>query len=732
MSLDPQRPPVRFALVACLALATSPGGVIPGRAPLHAQPPAPALTYAQLASYPFPSHLTAASRANRIAWVFNEQGRRNLWVAEGPAFAARKLTSYDADDGQELTSVGLSPGGEWLVYVRGGDHGANWGEEDPVNATSQPLPPNVQVWAVPFAGGEPKAIGDGDSPAISPRGDVVAFEKDRQIWLAPLDASKPARKAIAANGTNGGVVWSPDGARLAFVSDRGDHSFVGIYTSDDAPIAWLAPSTSRDSSPSWSPDGTRLVFVRRPGTGGAPRPVLEPRHVPWALWVADVGPGSARRLWQAPETLRGSWPTTHGEANLHWAARGRIAFLSYADGWPHLYSIPENGGEPLLLTPGNYMAEHIRLSPDRTHLVFAANAGDTADDVDRRHVVKVPVDRAAPQILTPGTGLEWAPVVTGGSPAQIAFVGATAQQPPLPAVTAFDGGTARVLAGDRIPGAFPASRLVVPRAVTYKSPDGLTIHAQLFEPPGSGGKQPGIVYVHGGPPRQMLLGWHYSDYYSRAYASNQLLASRGFVVLSINYRLGIGYGYEFHRPANAGAQGASEYLDVKAAAEYLRTLPQVDPARIGIYGGSYGGYLTALALARNSDLFAAGADIHGVHDFTNRGSGSGSALALAMAQAARYEKGDREKALEVAWQSSPVSSIATWKSPVLLIHGDQDRNVQFSQTVDLVQRLHAAGVRYEEMVIPDDTHHWLRHANAVKVHDAVAAFFERELGGKRQ
>jgi dipeptidyl aminopeptidase/acylaminoacyl peptidase len=250
----------------------------------------------------------------------------------------------------------------------------------------------------------------------------------------------------------------------------------------------------------------------------------------------------------------------------------------------------------------------------------------------------------------------------------------------------------------------------------------------MFEPPPGGpGRKPAIVYVHGGPPRQMLLGWHYSDYYARAYASNQFLASRGFVVLSVNYRLGIGYGYEFHRPAAAGAAGASEYLDVKAAAEYLKALPQVDASRIGIYGGSYGGYLTALALARNSDLFAAGVDIHGVHDFTTSGSGSGAALQAALASAARPEKGDRDRAVEVAWQSSPVSSIATWKSPVLLIHGDEDRNVRFGQTVDLSRRLAAAGVAVDELVIPDDTHHWMRHANAVRVYRAAAAYFERRF-----
>src|SRR5262249_5441689 len=122
--------------------------------------------------------------------------------------------------------------------------------------------------------------------------------------------------------------------------------------------------------------------------------------------------------------------------------------------------------------------------------------------------------------------------------------------------------------------------------------------------------------VHGGPMRQMLLGWHYLDYYVSSYALNQYLASRGFVVLSVNYRLGIGYGYDFQRPDDGGAWGASEYLDVKAGAEWLASQAQVDPSRIGIYGGSYGGFLTAMALAKDSKLFSAGVDVHGVHDWT--------------------------------------------------------------------------------------------------------------------
>jgi dipeptidyl aminopeptidase/acylaminoacyl peptidase len=195
------------------------------------------------------------------------------------------------------------------------------------------------------------------------------------------------------------------------------------------------------------------------------------------------------------------------------------------------------------------------------------------------------------------------------------------------------------------------------------------------------------------------------------------------VVLSINYRLGIGYGHDFHRPPKAGIAGASEYLDVKAAAEWLRAQPFVDASRIGIYGGSYGGYLTALALGRNSDLFAVGVDVHGVHDMTSDGG------ARIGANAWRFERtpADLEALARTAWESSPVSAVSTWRAPVLFIHADDDRNVRFSQTVDLVQRLRAKGVPLEEITIVDDTHHFMRHANQHRVNAAIAEYLGRML-----
>lgn len=680
-------------------------------------PQSASFTIQQIKSYPFPNELTTSATGARIAWAFNERGARNVWVAEAPDFRPRRLTNYELDDGQELTSLSISADGKFVVYVRGGDHGSNFDSSVGVNPMLSAVQMKVQLWSVPFAGGEAKLLSDGDEPVISPKSDRVVFARERGVWSVPIDGSSPAKRFFYARGESSGPEWSPDGTRLAFVSSRGDHSFIGIYTNDSTPIIYLAPSTSRDSNPQWSPDGKRIVFVRRPGAGGAPEPILEQRPQAWALWTADAATGEGRPLWKSPFTLRGSPPSTQGGTNLHWAAAGRIVFLSYLDGWPHLYSISENGGEPLLLTPGNYMAEYISISPDRKYLVFAGNAGSDADDLDRRHLVKVPVDKAEPVVITPGKGLEWTPFVTGDGK-YIACISATAQRPPLPTVMPADGGKPDVLAQDRIPTDFPSAQLVVPKKVVYKAPDGIEIHAQLFESSGGPAKKPAVVYVHGGPPRQMLLGWHYSDYYTNAYAQNQYLASRGYIVLSVNYRLGIGYGHDFHRPPNAGVQGASEYQDVKAGAEYLQRLPQVDAKRIGIYGGSYGGFLTALALARDSQLFAAGVDIHGVHNWT-------AERAQALLEN-RYEKPpDVQRALDVAWQSSPVSAIDKWKSPVLLIHGDDDRNVRFSQTTDLVRRLEKTGVSFEELVIPDDTHHFMRYANIVKVDSAVADFFDR-------
>jgi dipeptidyl aminopeptidase/acylaminoacyl peptidase len=369
------------------------------------------------------------------------------------------------------------------------------------------------------------------------------------------------------------------------------------------------------------------------------------------------------------------------------------------------------------------MVEHVAESRDRQFMIYDANTGTTAGDDDRRHLFRVAVDRPGSVALTSGDALEWTPVSAAAD--RVAFIAAGPQQPPQVAIVGLDGAHRASLAAATNP-EFPQALLIAPKQVTFKAADGLLVHGQLFDTGSarSGERKAGVIFVHGGPPRQMLLGWHYMDYYSNGYAVNQYLAAHGFVVLSVNYRLGIGYGREFHHPEHAGYAGAAEYQDVVAGAHFLQSRPSVDGKRIGIWGGSYGGYLTALALARNSDLFKAGVDLHGVHDWSRLMD------ELTGKQLTRFEKGDREKAMDVAWNSSPDAQLDGWKSPILLIQGDDDRNVPFQQTVDLARRLEERNLPFEELVIPNEIHGFLRHASWLRADEATAEFLSRTLGAR--
>ncbi|KEO72423.1 S9 family peptidase [Anditalea andensis] len=669
----------------------------------------------QVTSYPFPSELTASEGSEKIAWAFNEQGKRNIYVAEGPDFNPRPLTAYTRDDGQEISGLSISKDGKWIVYVRGGDHGGG-SANVPVNAASDPIPPKVEVWKVAFAGGTPQLVSEGDEPLISPDSKRVAFIKNNQAWIASVDGNEPAKILFSSKGNTTSLEWSPDGRKLLFVSLRGDHSFVGIYQDQVTPIQYIAPSFSRDHSPRWSQDGRKIVFVRTPGGGGSPEKLLGQSHNPWAIWVADVVSGTAEKIWSAPQTLAGSVPTTHGGFNLNWGANERIVYLSYEDGWPHLYSISSKGGKPTQLTSGNFMLEHISLNSAGDKAVFALNTGSSPEDLDRRHIGMVSIDRADMQLLTDGEGIEAYPTFIGKGE-RLALFSGDAKQPLLPAVLLGRNKDIEVLSKDIIPGDFPAEYFVKPVQVSFTAADGVLVYGQLFEKSGGGKDKPAVVFVHGGPQRQMLLGWSYMDYYSNTYALNQYLANLGFVVLSVNFRMGIGYGHQFHKPEGAGIAGASEYRDVKAAGEYLAGLPQVDSRKIGIYGGSYGGYLTAIALGKDSDLFAVGVDIHGVH---KRDGYIRAADGIEQAE-------DLEDARRVAWESSPASMLDSWKSPVLFIHADDDRNVSFSQTVDMVRRFEQRGLPFEYLVIPDDSHHWMKYSNMVKVNQATADFLIKHL-----
>jgi dipeptidyl aminopeptidase/acylaminoacyl peptidase len=215
----------------------------------------------------------------------------------------------------------------------------------------------------------------------------------------------------------------------------------------------------------------------------------------------------------------------------------------------------------------------------------------------------------------------------------------------------------------------------------------------------------------------MLLGFHYRGYYHNAYALNQYLANQGYAVLAVNYRGGIGRGLTFREARDYGPRGASEFKDALGAGLYLQQRPEVDPDRVGLWGGSYGGYLTALGLARASDLFASGVDLHGVHDWT----------AIREDIARNYPPSEQRAARQRAFEASPMADVADWRSPVLLVHGDDDRNVPFSETVDLTGALRRHDVPHEVLVFPDEVHGFLLHENWLRAYRAAADHFARTL-----
>jgi dipeptidyl aminopeptidase/acylaminoacyl peptidase len=691
------------ALAAALATVVA--------APLAAQQRT--LSIESLLSVPFPSGMSAAPAGGGVAWVQNDRGVRNVWVALPPAYQGRQVTSFNRDDGQEIGGIEWSSEGKTLFFVRGG--GANRAGEVP-NPTSDPVAAEQAIWRVTVVGGAPVRVTPGTGIAVAPRGDVFAFTRRGQIWSAPVDGSKEPTQLATLRGGSGSLRWSPDGSKLAFTSSRGDHGFVGVLDPASKTVKWLAPSVDDDNEPVWSPDGGRVAFLRIPTSSRLTlfKPVRSAR--PWSIMIADVASGTAKTVWTAERGAGSAFREVVGD-QLMWGAGDRLVFPWERTGWTSLYSVPASGGAATLLTPGRFEVEYVSLTPDRTQVVYNSNQ----DDIDRRHLWRVAVGGGSgPVAVTTGRDIEWQPVLTDDGKSLAFFRSGARTQ--ARAMIAVRNGAPRELAPDTIPTDFPATALVEPQQVIFTSPDGMKIHAQLFLPAGAraGDKRPAAIFFHGGSRRQMLLGWNYSSYYNNAYAFNQHLASKGYVVLSVNYRSGIGYGMEFREALSYGASGASEYNDVVGAGRYLASRGDVDARRIALWGGSYGGFLTAMGLARNSDMFAAGVDFHGVHDWN---------VGIRTFVPSYNTLANPSDSL-LAFRSSPLASIGTWRSPVLVIHGDDDRNVSFAETVTLVEQLRDRGVAVEQLVLPDEVHGFLRYASWVQAYNAASEFLDRKLGVK--
>ncbi len=733
----PQR--MRFHAAALITLCAT---------TLAAQTPQP-FTLQQALSAPFASQLAAAPTGPLFAWVEDAEGRHNLYVG-GKDASARALTHYTDDDGQDLRQLAWSPDATLIAYTYGAESGADGKPANPAHL-QRPTPLTVIVQPLDAATTS-VVIGEGHSPLFSHDGRSLYYVREGQIWSADVATGK-TQQLVYDRGSAGSLTLSPDGRTLAFISRRHEvnepaHSFLALFDLQTHTLTFPAPSTGNDSAPAFSPDGKQLAWLRVPFTAAdvAEFALNRVSPNPWSIERMDVASGVTRTAYSPAPNVRGSVLPIPGdrEPDLLWTADGRIVFYSEADGWNHLYALdPTTAKAPTLLTPGAFEVEDASVNAVHTMLLWTSSeAYPTAADADRRHVwqLRVAYPGEAPHQRASNGGIETHPAMSadGGT---IAALVSDARTPTHVALLGNGGDAARVDLS-ALPRAYPAAALVSPQQAVFPSTNGLTIHGQLFLPmqnadssaalrndnvkKGATAKHPAILFLHGGPRRQMYLGFPDMEYYSNAYAMNQYLVSRGFIVLSVNYRCGIGYGLDFRQCDHEGPTGAAEYDDVLAAAKYLQSRPDVDAKRIGLWGGSYGGYLTALALARNSDIFAAGVDLHGVHDW-NLEDNAGDWK--------RGNNAEQDAIAATALTNSPLGDITHWRSPILLIHGDNDPSVAYAQTPRLADALRARNttlpaaqqVEVQELIFPDELHEFLLHRTWLAAYTAAAAFFERTL-----
>ncbi|PYL09690.1 MAG: hypothetical protein DME33_03360 [Verrucomicrobia bacterium] len=386
-------------------------------------------TLEQVLSAPFPYGLTGASHATRVAWIFDNKGERNIWVADAPDFVPRQVTHYKGDDGQQIASVRLTPDGKTVVYARGSEVNK---EGTSANPQSLAKLPKQQAWAVNVNGDEPRLLGDVgcneeecEDLRVSPDGKKVVWPAKKHLWIAPIDGKKKAEQLEDLLGESDTPRWSPDGKRIGFRSNRKDHSFIAVLDLATKKITYLAPTTNRDAGPVWSPDSKQAVFIRQPGIEFK-RPLIPEFPRPWALWIADAQSGEGRELFHSGNAMEDSLPLFAFQS-LQFTNAGRIIFASEKDGRNHLYSIATTGGAPQLLTPGDFDVEDVALSADKRSILYTSNQ----NDIDRRHIWRVSATGGEPKALTSGETIEWSPVETSDGKALLCL-GSSATSPAMP------------------------------------------------------------------------------------------------------------------------------------------------------------------------------------------------------------------------------------------------------------------------------------------------------------
>jgi dipeptidyl aminopeptidase/acylaminoacyl peptidase len=465
-----------------------------------------------------------------------------------------------------------------------------------------------------------------------------------------------------------------DRRRLAVLNlETGDGAWVGLDGVSDAivipkpadgddvkPAAKPEPAAKRDvrwGSPALSPDGTHAMVSVRAADNTE-------------RWLALVDPATGKT--KVLDHLKDeAWIRDGGQGWL--ADSSRAWFLAEHDGWMHLYTVDPTAAVPARkqLTTGKFEIDQVELSPDGTTFYIQS----TEQHPGERHLYALSVDGGARTKLTTQTGGHQGAIAPDNS--MFGLVSSFANRPPEVFLMANKAGATATRVTTSPSAEWQAQKWVEPQLVTYTSRDGKEVYARMFTPEMVGAKRdpkaPAVIFVHGAGYLQNAHKY-WSSYY-REYMFHHLLAAKGYVVLDPDFRASAGYGRDW-RTAVYRWMGGHDLNDVVDGAGYLVRTQKVNAKRIGVYGGSYGGFITLMALFTSPDTFAAGAALRPVTDWAHYNHGyTANILNEPQADAEAYRK------------SSPIYFAEGLKSALLIAHGMVDVNVHFQDSVRLAQRL---------------------------------------------
>ena len=665
------------------------------------------ITITDLLNNPFPSEMVVSKKGDKLAFVIYNQGERNIYLAQGEDFGqVKKLTNYIGDQGVEINSLQFLASGEQLIFVRGNSYSI---DNEPANPANLPGDLRRTLHVVSIESGEITKIGPGRYPKTSPTRDEVIYINEGNIWIAKLDQSnKPPKSLIDVRGRERWMRWSPDGNKIAFVLYQNDSTTIGIYEIKTGQINYSEKSEHNNGELTWSPDSKSIAYVRIPASDelqlafGAKK-----MEAPWSIRLLSIDSMNSTELWKADPGMGSSMYLNLpiGDNQIHWPIDQYIVFPWEKNGWLQMYALDLSNKKARLITPGNGEVQQLSFTNSGNEMYYATNALD----LDRRHIWKTEIASGEIKQLTFGKGIEVNPIMTKEG---LVGLGSTATSSIWPFILKNKQQNS-LLKGLQNEQDF--RKLPIPFSETIKASDELESRAIIFLPGQYDPKRtyPAIIYLHGGSRRQMMAGFHPNFYYHNAYALNQYFASKGFIVMALNYRSGTGYGLAFREAEDFGVNGASELLDLLATHEYLEKRGDVNLEEIFLWGGSYGGNLVAHGLSQYSHLFAGGVDIHGIHDWN-----------IIEPRFSQYDPDQFPEIARTAAIASPESYVDTWKSPVLFIHGDKDRTVPVSESKRLAEKLIKRGVPVKSIILNNEPHDFLLHESWTTQMLETAKFIE--------